>query len=181
MTAVLFAASAVSGIPTTLLGFIYLALSLAIISFFVAIAFYDFRHKIIPDVLSYGAAALALVFSILVIVFGGAAWWRLAAGPIAAAPFFFFWLVSRGEWMGLGDAKLTLSIGWWLGLSAAGGALLLAIFSGAIAGVFIFIFEKMRTGKVKWGKHEIPFGPFLILGAFVASFFAVSIWTFLGV
>lgn len=83
--------------------------------------------------------------------------------------------------MGLGDAKLALSIGWWLGLGAAFGAIILAIFSGAIVGVFILVSEKIQKGKVKWGGHEIPFGPFLIFGALITYFFAVSIWTFLKV
>ena len=83
--------------------------------------------------------------------------------------------------MGLGDAKLSLSVGWWLGLSGAIGAFFIAIFSGAIVGVFILLSEKVRKGKVKWGKHEIPFGPFIILGAILAHFFAISLWTFLKV
>ncbi len=162
------------------LSYAYLLLSLVIISFFVAIAFYDFRHKIIPDVLSYGAASAALVFSILAVIFSGAPLTRLLAGIIAALPFFFFWLVSRGRLMGLGDAKLALSIGWWLGLSGAFGAIVLAIFSGAIVGVFVLFFEKIQKGSVMWGRHEIPFGPFLIIGALVAHFFAISIWAFIG-
>lgn len=163
------------------LSWIYFFLSLVIISFFVAMAFYDFRHKIIPDVLSYGAAAVALVFTLLTLTQSGFSWWRLLAGLLAAAPFAFFWVVSRGSWMGLGDAKLMLSIGWWLGLSSAFGAILIGVFSGAIIGIFILFGEKIRTGRVKWGRHEIPFGPFLVLGALIAHFFAISLWTFLGV
>ncbi len=178
-TAVLFSATAFYGIPLTFLGLIFLLLSLVIISFFVAIAFYDFRHKIIPDVLSYGAAICALLFSVLVIISGGATWWRLLSGIIVALPFFFFWLVSKGSWMGLGDAKLSLSIGWWLGISLSLGALISAIFSGAIFGIGIMIAEKIRTGAVKWGRHEIPFGPFLILGALISYFFGISIYAFI--
>jgi prepilin signal peptidase PulO-like enzyme (type II secretory pathway) len=48
-------------------------------------------------------------------------------------------------------------------------------------GIFILIAEKIRTGSVKWGKHEIPFGPFLIIGALAAYFFGITLWTFLGV
>ncbi len=179
ITATLFALSAAAGMPAAALSWLYLFLSLIIISFFVAIAFYDFRHKIIPDILSYGAAACALLFTILVIVSGGATWWRLLSGIVIALPFFLFWLVSKGKWMGLGDAKLSLSIGWWLGVSLSIGALISAIFSGAIFGIGIMIAEKIRTGSVKWGRHEIPFGPFLILGALISYFFGVSVYTFI--
>ncbi len=179
VTAVLFSATAFSGMPSTFLGLIFLLLSLSIISIFVAIAFYDFRHKIIPDVLSYAAALCALFFSVLTIISAGATWWRLLSGLIVASPFFFFWLVSKGKWMGLGDAKLSLSIGWWLGISLSLGALISAVFSGAIFGVGILFAEKIRAGNVKWGKHEIPFGPFLIFGALISYFFGVSIFTFI--
>ena len=180
-TALLFAASGVLGFPQTPLAGVYFVLSLAIISLFVAMAFYDFRHKIIPDVLSVSAAICSLIFSVLVVIFGGASWLRLFAGLFVAFPFFFFWLVSRGQWMGLGDAKLALSIGWWLGLSTALGSVFVAIFSGAIVGAFVLLSEKFKTGRVKWGKHEIPFGPFLIIGAFASYFLGISLWTFLGV
>ena len=180
VTAVLFSLGAAFGIPKAAPDFVFLFLSLVIISFFVAIAFYDIRHKIIPDSLSYGVAAIALAFSVFSIFEGSSSWWRLLDGFIIAAPFAFFWLVSRGQWMGLGDAKLALSIGWWLGIFGAGGAIILSIFSGAAVGIVILIAEKMRLGKVKWGKHEIPFGPFLIIGALAAHFLGITIWTFLG-
>lgn len=181
VTAVLFAASGVTGLPMAPLGFIYLFLSLTLISLFVAMAFYDFRHKIIPDVLSLTAAIVSITFSVIVVLAGDASWLRLFAGLFVAFPFFFFWAVSRGSWMGFGDVKLALSIGWWLGLSSAFGAVFFAVFSGALVGVVVLFSEKFRTGRVKWGKHEIPFGPFLILGAFAAHFLGISIWTFLGV
>ncbi len=180
-TAILFCLSGVSGIPETPLLWLLSLLSLILVCFFVVIFVYDARHKIIPDVLSYGAATVALVYTLVLIFGGGDSLWRIAAGPIAALPFFFFWLVSRGRWMGLGDAKLTLSIGWWLGVYGALGAIIVAVFSGAIAGIFILFSEKIRKGSVKWGRHEIPFGPFLVLGSFTAYFFAVSVWTFLKV
>ncbi len=187
VTAILFALNALvfggatnASVGVAPLPYVFLLLSLVITSFFVAIAFYDFRHKVIPDVLSYGAAAFALAYALSGIFAGSDSLWRIAAGPLAALPFFFFWLVSKGEWMGLGDSKLTLSIGWWLGLSGALGAITIAVFSGAIVGVCVLFSEKIRKGKVKWGKHEIPFGPFLILGALCAHFFAISFWTFIG-
>lgn len=181
VTALLFAASAAGGMPQTPLDAVYLVLSLAVMSLFVAMAFYDFRHKMIPDVLSVSAALVSIAFSGLVVLSGGASWWRLFAGLFAAFPFFFFWAVSRGSWMGLGDAKLALSIGWWLGLAGACGAIMAAVFSGAFVGILILLSEKTRTGSVRWGKHEIPFGPFLILGAVAAHFFGITLWTFLGV
>src|ERR1700722_1829653 len=49
ITALLFTlAGYLAGVPMTLIGSILFSLSLVIISFYVVIAFYDMRHKIIP-------------------------------------------------------------------------------------------------------------------------------------
>jgi prepilin signal peptidase PulO-like enzyme (type II secretory pathway) len=81
-------------------------------------------------------------------------------------PFFLIWLVSKGKWMGLGDAKLTLGIGWVLGLGAGISALALAFWIGAIISVFwmFVVLKKFKT------RYEIPFGPYLILGMYLILF-----------
>ena len=112
-TAILFAL-----IGGALLPVVIKILALPIIALLIAITVYDYQHTIIPDEWSYSFAFLALV-----IVFV-ATWYmqtpqgiivELLAGPVTALPLFCFWLFSRGRWMGLGDAKLALGIGWLLG------------------------------------------------------------------
>lgn len=129
------------------------------------ISAYDAKHKIIPDKFVWAFNALALV-SIFV---GGTAWihvpdlWMLAAGPIIAAPFATLWIVSGGRWMGLGDAKLALGIGWFLGLNGGVNALILAFWIAAAVSV---VWMLISYGRVKRGV-EIPFGPYLILGMYI--------------
>jgi prepilin signal peptidase PulO-like enzyme (type II secretory pathway) len=133
---------------------------------YVVICAYDFRHKMIPDVFSYGTAAVALVMiAIEWWATGALDWTTLLAGPALFGFFFFFWAVSRGRWMGLGDAKLALSVGWLLGLSQGVSAILLAFWSGALIMVPVMMFQRLARKKHGLGMaSEIPFGPFIILG-----------------
>lgn len=149
-----------------------------VFSILLVIAAYDMRHKIIPDILSL-LLGIAAFFSLFFFNIDGplVAWhlpsvMELLSGPLIAFPFFFFWLVSGGRWMGLGDAKLALGLGWLLGLSAALSGLVIAFWTGAIVGVSIMVFSK------KYGmKSEIPFAPYLALGAGVAFFFGLNFFS----
>lgn len=84
------------------------AFQVILVCLLLAISAYDVKHKIIPDqfVYAFDFIALATLF------IGGSSWWHvpsyyaLIAGPLLALPFAFLWLVSKGTWMGLGDAKL---------------------------------------------------------------------------
>ncbi len=89
------------------------------------------------------------------------------SGLIIAAPFAFFWLVSSGRWMGLGDAKLAISLGWLLGLSRALSGVVVAFWIGSIVGLSLVIFSNKKYGM----KSEIPFAPYLIFGTLVVFLF----------
>jgi prepilin signal peptidase PulO-like enzyme (type II secretory pathway) len=96
----------------------------------------------------------------------------IVAGPAAALPLFALWLVSRGRWMGLGDAKLALGIGFLLGLADGLGAIFLAFVIGAVIslGLLLVQYIQRKVGITRFGsgqrgltmKSEVPFGPFLI-------------------
>lgn len=139
-----------------------------------AIAVYDRRTTIIPD----SAAILAGVVGLLAPLAVDAvplSWSHLLAGPLLAAPLAAFWLFSRGRWMGLGDAKLMLGIGWFLGLSVGLSGLFFAFWLGATAGVTLLAIGKVSGAPRYSFKSELPFGPFLALGAFLAWFFQFGI------
>ena len=137
------------------------------------IAVYDAHHKIIPDPLVYtfGVIALLKIFISPDLTFIFPNIWTLLAGPLLALPFALLWLVSKGKWMGFGDAKLMLGIGWTLGLSAGISAVILSFWIGAIMGVLwmFVVFKKFKT------KLEIPFGPYLILGMYLVLFWHFQI------
>jgi prepilin signal peptidase PulO-like enzyme (type II secretory pathway) len=133
------------------------------------ITVYDIKHKIIPDPFVYSFCILAFVG----LFFGGSDWahvpeWStILAGPILALPFTLLWLVSKGKWIGLGDAKLSLGIGWILGLYGGVNALILGIWIAAVVSVLWFALVKRNLKP----KTEVPFGPYLILGMYLVLFF----------
>lgn len=144
----------------------------------IVIAVYDIRHKIIPDALVYSYAFVALVGIFINHTGIGSFWitptmWGVLAGPICAAPFALLWLVSRGRWMGLGDAKLILGIGWMLGLTQALAALTLSFWVGALAGIIIMLMHSKKVGM----KTELPFAPFLILGTLIVCVYSLDIFS----
>lgn len=136
------------------------------------IAAYDIKHKIIPDEFVYTFAIVA--FAGLFI--GGSSWLHTAslssilAGPLLALPFALLWLFSNGTWMGLGDSKLILGIGWVLGLNRGANAIILAFWIAAAISV-TWLFATYGSFKLK---KEIPFGPYLILGMYLVLFFGIQ-------
>ena len=147
----------------------------AIFSLLVVIAVYDYKHKIIPDGFSLMFGALAFIGLFFFESYGLHPHlpnlYDFLAGPLIAIPFAGLWLLSRGTWMGLGDAKLAVGLGWLLGLSRALSGVVLAFWIGAIIGIILVIF-----GRVYGMKSEIPLAPFLVLGAIAAFLFELHIF-----
>jgi len=141
---------------------------------------YDFRHKIIPDAFVYGFAFVALAYRLALSFLAGfnaPVWADIAAGPILFLPFFLLWFLSRGKWMGFGDAKLALGIGWFLGLGGGISAVILGFWVGAVVGVLLMAIHRLRAGHSGLTmKSEIPFGPFLVAGVFAVSFLNFSLF-----
>lgn len=143
---------------------------------------YDLRHTIIPWGCSIVLCLLA-IFSMFItpgFTFVVPPLELLLAGPLLALPLFLLSLISGGKWMGWGDSGLELSLGWLLGLTLGGTALMLAFWSGAIVGVLLLLFSRVvwqRKGKRLTMVSEIPFAPFLVFGAFLVHFFHVDFFS----
>jgi len=159
-TAALYAAVAASvGLDWLLLPY------LVFVSAMVLVTQVDLEIQIIPDVVILPTAAVGLVLMILV---GDGAWWEWPVAGIGAALFLFAiaWLYERIrgiEGMGLGDVKMALCMGIYLG-AAVVPALFIGFVSGAIVGVTVMA----ATGKD--AKTAVPFGPFLAAGAVLSLF-----------
>jgi len=158
-----------------------------IFSLLLVIAVYDLKHKIIPDILSLilGILTLAGLFFFqtdgsLSFSFHLPTLLGFCSGLIMASPFAFFWLVSSGKWMGLGDAKLAISLGWLLGFPFALYGLTFAFWIGAIVGLSLIIFSHLGGASLankKYGmKSEIPFAPYLVLSTSLVFLFGLSLF-----
>lgn len=161
----------------------------------IALSVYDFRHKILPDALVYGAGLCAFaLFLISYFIFPAYAvasagrhtsylldFW---SGFFFAAPFALIWWFSRGKAMGLGDAKLVLLFPWFLGLARGLSALILGFWLGAVFALGALLIKRIlsflpagqgatfRLTLARLGlKTELPLGPFLILGLFLVYLF----------
>lgn len=162
----------------------YVLLSLMVMAVLVSITVYDIKHKIIPDglVITFGVLALLKIVLDFFLMTDTPenikthVIWFLLAGPILALPLFLIWLFSKGKWMGLGDPKLVLCLGWFLGPVLGLSAVILAFWGGALYGLILMILSKFSWHGLKiTGKTEVPFAPFLILGFILIFFFNLDI------
>jgi leader peptidase (prepilin peptidase)/N-methyltransferase len=167
-------------------------------SILIVIFVYDLKHKIIPDGLVFlfiGLGFLALIARVLLMHAGlpgltSADTYTLVldflAGPILFLPFFLMWYLSGGRWLGFGDAKLAIGIGWFLGLWQGIAAIVFSFWAGALISILLLLWQHVgrklmnRTGLSGRGKYltmksEIPFAPFLIIGMALVFFFGLTL------
>ncbi len=164
-------------------------------SVLMVIAVYDVRHTIIPDECTIGLVLLAIVF------LGHEVWLTrsyevvgisILGGVIASIFFGGLWYVSKGKWIGLGDAKLAFPLGLLVGYPDVFNMIIFAFWIGAVVSLFLmgvsWLLKQGKTHMLFFGsnltmKSEVPFAPFLVIGfLFVtfchASIFDISLWFF---
>ncbi|PIR87390.1 MAG: hypothetical protein COU11_00705 [Candidatus Harrisonbacteria bacterium CG10_big_fil_rev_8_21_14_0_10_49_15] len=162
---------------------------------FVVIAVIDLRYRIIPDqasgllaILGLGLLVLKSNFSALfayngsffksyATIFGGQGGPfvnALLAVLLGVVLFGGIVLFTKGRGMGLGDLKLAIPIALLLGWPDV----ILAFASAFIVGSLCAI--PLLLHKVKKMSDGIPFGPFMIIGVYIAIFYGVQIsqWYF---
>jgi len=149
-----------------------------IFSLLIVMTVYDIRHKVIPDKLVYVFIAVSFILLFINMNPAGPLFvlpnlLSLVAGPLCALPFALLWIVSRGKWIGLGDAKLILGIAWMLGLFEAFAALTISFCVGAVISLGILFFSRKKMTM----KTEIPFAPFLILGTLITFLFSLDMFS----
>jgi len=133
----------------------------------VASALIDLDHMIIPNRLTYPAMVLGLAFSLRLGAFG---LFRAILGAAAGLTVLVFMaflgrILYRRDSVGMGDFKLVLVIGLFSGPLWTAAALGMAVFFGGMTGIVQLLLKKKRADQ------EVPFGPFLSLGALCTLFF----------
>lgn len=134
---------------------------LFIMSCLIAIFFIDLKTQIIPDKITYPAILVTLLY----LLFNEHLILNHFLSSLGASLFFFtLFLATKGRGLGFGDVKLALLLGLFLGFPNILIASYLAFLTGAVYSVILILWRK------KGLKDKIAFGPFLILGAFIAFF-----------
>ena len=158
----------------------------------VVLVFTDMRERILPDVVNYSGFAAALLLSLVTKPSDGIALWianrvfefpppvaviSLADALLGAAfGSSLLWLVAelyfrlrKREGMGLGDVKMMLMAGAFLGLKRT----LLTILAGSVLGSVLGV--AFMVAKRKDSDYELPFGTFLGMAAVLVMFFGAPL------
>ena len=174
-------------------GFTVVALKWAVFAaILIVLVFTDLRERILPDLVNFTGFGMGLALSLFVKPTDGTALWianrtfdypppapvlSLADAILGAAiGSGMLWLVSeayfrlRGrEGMGLGDVKMMLMAGAFLGAKKT----ILTILAGSILGSVLGI--AVILAKRKGADYELPFGTFLGAGALLVVFFGTPV------
>jgi leader peptidase (prepilin peptidase)/N-methyltransferase len=164
-----------------------LVANLVFVSLIVPLVFIDLHYKLLPNVITYPGLAIMIVMRALAPdpwllartpeIFGAAGQHDsikalVGAAIGAAVGGGSLWLVREAyyrlrhiEGMGLGDVKMMLMVGAFLGWQLTMLTIFMASLLGSIIGVLLI---SMRGGNMKM---EIPFGVFLGPSAILALFF----------
>ncbi len=157
---------------TPLLFALLFAFNALLVCVLVILSVYDIKHKILPDKFVFLFASIAVIGMFLIkgdaIVLHLPPFTDMLAGILLPVPFTLIWHFSKGQWMGLGDAKLMIGIGFLLGFSKGTTAILISFWIGALVSIALLLVSKLLPKKYAVSlRTAIPFGPFLALGTII--------------
>ncbi len=150
------------------LSFISLIYLLFIVCILMVVTVVDLKFSLIPTTFIFFSSLVALFYNYLTLsssIFVDHVLAAFAAGLFFGA----IVLVTRGRGMGSGDIFLVFLIGMVLGFKSMVLAIFLAFFLGAVVSIGLIFLRRKRFGQT------IPFGPFLVLGFFLALFWSKQI------
>ena len=159
-----------------------------VLAVLVVVLVYDLLHLIIPDRLVIGLLALALGWVSYLWLHPEPDWgsWALTIGAalLGAGSLAFLWIISKGRWIGLGDAKLAVPLGLFLGAGSTFSFIVLAFWVGAVTSVALLVLQSLsKRGQPHLRflaqpltiKSEVPFAPFLIIAFLLILWFELDV------
>jgi leader peptidase (prepilin peptidase) / N-methyltransferase len=158
----------------------YVQYIISVVFFLVLIVMsaYDIRHKIIPNSISVTLGILGILSvicrlqAIFIIPTSD-----LYAGILLPFIFFLLWVITKGKGIGLGDAKISVGLGLFLGISSGISMVMIAFWIGAIVSLLTIGFQKIFHKKGLTFKSEVPFGPYLAISTFIVFLFNIDFGT----
>jgi prepilin signal peptidase PulO-like enzyme (type II secretory pathway) len=176
----------------TLWWWVLLATHLVFWSSALVLAAYDAQTTYMPDALN-STAALAALAGVGVQVGLGVfsvqdALTHILMGAALFVPFWVLWRISNGRWIGLGDGKFAISMGFLLGMWGGISAVMYAFWLGAVVALSFMGLQRIAQhcgwkkigARLTWGS-EIPFGPFLVIATAVVYITGSTILSLTGV
>lgn len=131
----------------------------------------DIKHRILPDKLLIVFGALCLLRFVLdnpFLIIN-----RFEVALLSMLPLLLIFLFTKGKGMGFGDVKLIFVLGFLLGFPRILFAYYVAFLTGGVVGVILIL-----RRKKSFHKATIAFGPFLFIGAAVASIWGDILWKY---
>jgi len=163
-------ATALLGVVLTLAAFLYLA------AVSVALALIDLEVRRLPDAIVLPAYLVGAVLLAAGALLQGDPAALLRAAVAAGASFAFYLVLAliKPGGMGLGDVKLAGVLGLFLGV-LGWEHLVLGVFSAFLLGGLLgaVLLATRRVSR----SASIPFGPWMLLGAWIAVFAAPTLWS----
>ena len=135
------------------------------------LALIDIDHRTLPNVITLPGAALGVALSF---IDPRVAWWEsilgvlLGGGSLYAVAVLYRFMRSR-EGMGMGDIKMMMMVGAFLGWRGAFLTIFLGSLLGTIVGVVFII------GSRRGWEYALPFGTFLAVAAMVSASYGPQI------
>lgn len=148
---------------------------LVVITILLALALYDARWYILPNRLVAALSVAAVLLAASIGIEQGSwtpildAFW---GGLAIAGLFYLLHQLSGGRWIGGGDVRIAFALGLISG--SLTGAFLL-IFAASLLGTLYAFVVSLATKKPLTGATRVPFGPFLIIAAFVVFLFGAGV------
>lgn len=129
----------------------------------------DYKLQIIPNRLNLTMFEIGLIFAFLYGLSNVAISINMLLGMLAGGGIFLIitllgGLVYGKEAMGLGDVKLMGALGLYFGLTNIIIVSLVSFLICAVISIFLLL------TKIKKTDEYIPFGPFIVIGAFISIF-----------
>ncbi len=128
---------------------------------------FDYRAYIIPDRLTIPAMVTAIVCNMIL---GVPVTTIMLGGFLIGAFFAFQFLMSQGRWVGGGDIRMGMLMGFLLGPMLGVIALLISYIMGAAGGVYLLASKKRTLGS------HVPFGTFMAVGTLIAMLWGQQIF-----
>ena len=126
----------------------------------------DLRHMIIPDRLNLTGGILGVILSFR---WGYTGLIRGVSGAFVGLSILIVMIIMgkvlfKREGIGMGDMKLAIVIGLFVGPLWSFVTFIIAIFTGGIWGIYTLLTKHVKKGQ------EVPFGPFIAIGGYCVLF-----------